>query len=75
MASRTHAEYTCDRCGKEQPVLKGSEIWSWGKIWYSQNNGPIYTKKDLPDNRQICHDLCEECLGMLSNWFKFGKST
>lgn len=47
MASRTHTEYTCDRCGKEQPVLKGPEVWSWGKIWYSQNNGPIYTKKKL----------------------------
>jgi len=27
MTSKTHVEYTCDRCGKEQTVLKGPEVW------------------------------------------------
>ena len=76
MSSKSFSIHTCDRCTKEitigQMYNDTQNMWSWGRIWYAQHNGPVYINKNtLPEKPSDFADLCPDCLAQLNRWFKF----
>jgi len=76
MAKLNYTRLICDRCGTETTIdssYHGNEkTWSWGKLWFAENNGPIWIRsKTLPKYQDDCADICPDCLNQLNAWFYF----
>lgn len=69
MTSKPYQIFTCDRCKKVEHKDGNMPPDSWGKFWYAQNNGPLYSKMKLPQYHRDCSDLCGDCLTQLNNWY------
>jgi hypothetical protein len=69
MASKSYEIFTCDRCKKEEHIAGNMSPDHWGKVWYAQNNGPLYSKMKFPQYQRDCSDLCDDCLIVLDKWY------
>ena len=81
MIEDTITIYRCDRCGHKHSVNKSDQygyqsMWTWGTLWYSQQNGPIYMSghPNLPKSVAVMPDLCPDCMIELNEWYNKPKT-
>ena len=74
------SNYRCDRCGEKHSVSDKDQygyqsMWTWGTLWYAQQNGPLYLKvRHLPKSTNEMVDLCPDCMTELHEWYNKPKT-
>lgn len=75
MTKKSFQIYSCDRCGSEETVgetyNETQKLWSWGKIWLRENNGPksVGVESQKPLSTDYAKDLCPQCLSDMYNFY------
>ena len=74
MSKKSFQIYSCDRCGAEETISENyndtQKLWSWGKIWLRENNGPkTIGNNEYPKHPDHTKDLCPQCLSDMYNFY------
>lgn len=74
MSKITVTILTCDRCGKREEIERPDQGWIWGRIHFSQVNGPIWigSQHNKPSSPDYC-DMCPSCMKDAQSFWQAGK--
>ena len=67
MSKKTVTILVCDRCQANTDGKPPTEEYNWGKIWFSQCNGPMWIGS--PQEFKVSLDMCTSCLKEVYNWW------